>query len=107
MSAQLAEDLRAAFANIDAPQKWCKGPLAKDVEGAVSSITSRLSVSFCMLGAVWRIGLPFLRERAVMAALKPEIGYRTLPSSNDDPSTTHADVVGVFQRAIAAAEARA
>lgn len=102
---QLAEDLIAARALIDAPEKWCKEALE----------TSR--GAFCMIGAINRAkrGDAFHwgshREPellALAAALPPTRARLGTPSTavarfNNAPDVEHRDVLAVFDRAIAKA----
>lgn len=100
----LRDDLIAAKALIDTPEKWRKGENAYWYE------------PFCVLGACREVsydrgGLPDMQgmRKALRLALPPE--YRNdeifdYPTTrfNDDPDTTHADVMALFDRAIASAE---
>lgn len=86
-----ADQLRTAKAFIDKPQKWRKGP----------AYQGRL----CALAALGRAEMATgtnipcaLLDRAL-----PE-GYGFVFALNDAPETTHADVMALFDRAIALAE---
>lgn len=93
----LADELRAAKALIDTPEKWIKGEYARNG-------------CFCALGAAfeaagwegWKLGSDI--EGALDAEL-PD-GFDSVPQFNDHPATTHADIMSLFDRAIAAAEGR-
>ncbi|MDE2104466.1 MAG: hypothetical protein KGL39_44940 [Patescibacteria group bacterium] len=91
-----SEILRRAMALIDTPDKWIKFHFQKDGR-------------FCADGAIVR----FIRWPGIDAArefLKNGIGDKfgsmtdRITRFNDAPTTTHADVMAAFQRAIAAAE---
>lgn len=97
---QLADDLRAAKALIDTPEKLAKGEY-EDSSGRL-----------CAIGALNKVmgkpvDCPFTPsgiEAALNAAAARTSGRGAL-SFNDDPATTHADIMALFDRAIAAAEA--
>lgn len=99
----LVDDLRAARALIDTPEKWGKGnghmlgnvPLHKECA---------VTACYHVCGSV---GSRYARavealERQIPATVKPWL--RALHRYND--ATTHADVMSVFYRALAKAEAR-
>lgn len=106
MSSQLADDLRAARELIDTPEKWCKGKYGD-------------AKSMCALGACRAAfyGVPDhgqgreLRRGEYAADFNPlaEALYKAnnrggVDLFNDDPDTTHADIMALFDRAIAQSE---
>lgn len=78
------------------PKRWCKGDLRR--QGRV-----------CVVGAICDAAgiVDFSRHNAspvaemalcrAMAALP--VGFRAVPTFNDDPTTTHADVLALLDRA--------
>lgn len=88
--ATLKENLIAAKALIDKPKKWVKGAFHQ-------------GECRCAVGAIGDI----LDEEGRMPALNavraclPE-GFSALMDFNDAPGTTHADIMALFDRAIAA-----
>lgn len=89
MSKTLADDLRAARALIDTPEKWGKA------KGS----------GLCVLQACNRA--TGFDPKAAMNALEHELGVdglRKVIQWNDDPATIHADIMALFDRAIATAE---
>lgn len=95
----VADDLKAARALIDTEEKWLQGRY-RDRKGRL-----------CAIGAVQdAVGLDYERvgdcRKALGAALP--VGKQTLNAAlyNDDPNTTHADVLALFDRAIAAESSR-
>ena len=92
----LKSDLIAAKALIDTPEKWMKG-----------GFWDEKRTCFCVAGALreteTKLG-EFRRDmwRLVIEAL-PEWAAGYIPDFNDAPETTHADVMALFDRAIAAA----
>ena len=99
------EILRSARALIDAPEKWTKWTEARDAAGLGVPCYDKNAVCFCAVGAVVRHptnGKTFFALRLLREAL-PTGGY--IDEYNDHPETTHADILALFDRAIAAEEA--
>lgn len=108
----LASDLRAVRTVIDTPEKWTKGAFGRTIEGKTGGLSN--SVCFCVLGAV-RVALPNngdLRAYCARIALKHSLSgslpgkfkFSALDDFNDALSTTHADVMALFDVAIKKAE---
>ena len=86
------ESLIAARALIDTPEKWIKGS-SRNGQGG-----------YCALGAMDKIGPEsgcYLALRSALPSEEP--GF--VAAYNDLPTTTHADILALFDRAIAACEA--
>lgn len=83
----LADDLRAAKALIDTPEKWAEDTLQNAVLQAIDLNPARWTAA----------------RVALLAAIP---GHPSLVAFNYDPATTHADIMALFDRAIAAAEAK-
>ena len=104
---QLADDLRAARKVIEKPEAWIKGSFAMDECGNEVEAESPAACRFCVRGAIYRA----VPERYEMThgALWAQVGddplFDPLVKLNDSKSTTHADILALFDRAIAAAEA--
>ena len=94
---QLAEDLRAARALIGTPRKWRK-------DGVLSQ--GRMCVVNAIIEAVGPTST-YGCEAAICEALGVDdaVSRELIGNFNDDPDTTHADIMALFQRAIEAAEA--
>ncbi len=90
------ENLIAAKDLIADPAKWIKG---KSSDGCGC---------FCIVGACCEVGAitaANLLDDLVSAEDFPDRGIlRPAAAFNDDPATTHADVMSLFDRAIAAQE---
>ena len=99
--ASVRENLIAAKALIDTPEKWLKGKLSDREErcfcayGAVASVTNyEAGEDIAMVEAL---------RRALPHAFAPNPrGILDIAQFNDLPTTTHADVMAWFDRAIAA-----
>lgn len=113
----LADDLRAAKALIDTPEKWGRG---------VGAYKGTADQPLCAFGACLTAsnlsGVAAAEGRTRMALQRALVGKWAalqrewldagslacaVPDFNDDPATTHADVMSLFDRAIAAAESGA
>ena len=122
MNAVSRADARAiltkARALIEDPERWIKGEFAEDEQGMRVKIDSPHACRFCLVGAVRRatdeaavalgeeMDLLNLEQLvgigAIVASVLP-IGRHTWMVSefNDYSGTTHGDVLGVLDRAIA------
>lgn len=90
-----AEQLRAAKALIDTPERWTQCGRFREFRGATEC--------FCAWGALDRATS---RHGEALGWLELAIPTdATLPAFNDDPRTTHADIMKLFDDAIALAEA--
>jgi hypothetical protein len=103
-----ADILRAARERIATPERWNQGWFAADAAGREVSSVSPIACSWCALGAVYATsggarGADV--EALLIAALPAECSAGDVGYFNDLPATTHADVLALFDRAIAAAEA--
>lgn len=81
---------------LAAPERWCQG-----------DFTSKDGKSLCVIGAVHVAGeykagsLISVKTPAYRAyvRLARELGRRSLPDFNDDPKTTHTDILALIARA--------
>lgn len=105
MTKSLSDQLKAAKALIDTPEKWTKGAFARDRDGDdVYETDGDTAVCWCAVGAINKAfgchaGLTVVQ--ALYAALPAD--FQLVASFNDHPDTTHADVMALFDRAIAEA----
>lgn len=83
--------LQVARAKIEDPANWRKDEFEK--EGRYCAVGAVISVSGWGDCSAWR-------------ALDAVCELQCTPWFNDQPTTTHADVLALFDRAIAAAEAQ-
>lgn len=91
------ENLIAARALIDTPEKWGKGKYEVS------------SGCYCAMGALGMAGhgdvIMFTDEEASALRAGMPSGYFSITRFNDRPNTTHADILALFDRAIAACTA--
>lgn len=117
---QTASDiLQKARKLISKPEAWTKGSFARDAEGRIcNSDRSPFACSWCALGAINYSTNSFtmafdafrLARSLLCKAVRARVTHddsdnpTTNPASyNDSPSTTHADILAVFDDAIAQA----
>lgn len=100
----LKSDLIAARALIDTPEKWIKHNFNRnDCYCAVGALRQAI-------GGTTRVGLiprgPYHRYSNAHVAVGQALpaGERGGATFNDDPATSHADILALFDRAIANAE---
>lgn len=115
--ADTATDLRNAKAIISDPNKWGRHYYAADEGGDPVDHDSPEATCFCTFGAVMKavscdeddeFGIErtvrlFQCEATLEASLPIYDGdrYHTVIGFNDDPDTTHDDVMALYDRAIA------
>lgn len=92
------EALKAAKAKIDTPEKWTTGAFARDASGEITSCFNTEAACYCSAGVLLAGGAP----QEARAALDDVCGC--IIAYND--SHTHAEVMAVWDAAIAIAEAR-
>jgi hypothetical protein len=100
----ILQALIAARAKIDAPEKWTKGAMARDKNGNSVEHDASDAVSWSVAGAM-ETGPWFNHAFNLLEEFLPE-PLRFLDGYEDDPATTHADIMALFDRAIAAERER-
>ena len=93
--------LESAKRRISLPQNWCKGEQARDRQGRAVPYFSARAEQFCMAGALFREGQGF---SSAWPFLNRAVGYKGVGFVNDDSSTTHDDVLNIYDKAIALAK---
>jgi hypothetical protein len=92
--------LRGAKALLSDPDRWSRGPTsAQDAKGLPVSPMYVGAVRWCALGALEQVGGTgdaFVHAHSVMCRTINGV----VPTWNDDPNTTHADLIDAFDRAI-------
>lgn len=97
-----SEVLLAAKAKIGTPATWGKWNLASDSAGIYVEPDSLEACRWCLSGALRAVaGSAYGQVRSFMVPLTT-CGYLT--EYNDLPTTTHADIMALFDRAIEAAK---
>lgn len=94
---------------IQDPKNWIKGTLAANAKGVHVAVGSRSACCFCALGALTRAaqrqsGLTKFRAGNVLSTAACELGAgASVTSFNDRKRTTHADIMKLYDKAIALA----
>lgn len=89
---------------IDTPEKWTKGLPAKDAEGFATSPHDAFAVCFCALGAIEKAARIVKKDHASQVCrFVGDVISKRLVDFNDNMNTTHADILEVFDKVIAAA----
>lgn len=105
---RLLEDLKAVRSLLSVPERWTKNVYARAGKKRIGPLNDE-ATCWCVLGAVRRVTkLPedsayFTVVTSAIAAQLPE-GAPRIHKWNDDPSRTHADVLALLDKAIAAEE---
>jgi len=106
MSKETADILRKARAVIEKPENWTKGDFARDAKLRPISALSTDAQCFCTWGAIIRVSENAPQMNNAADALYRHLNHpMDLDVFNDDETTTHAEVLSLFDRAIAAEEA--
>lgn len=113
--------LRGARALLARPDAWLRGVGARTSEGELCPSSSPAAACFCAIGVLNHLaplGGWGKAHRALFAELPKAWCSRVKPSNvkddhwvsvarfNDDPNTTHADLLALFDRAIASVAVR-
>jgi hypothetical protein len=108
VNAEVADVLRKAREKISDPARWTKGEFARDVHGkGLNNGCDPTATCYCALGAVEAVvNAPFfsMNAHSVVTALNACVNGDSIADINDADTTTHADILAAFDRAIAAAE---
>jgi hypothetical protein len=98
------DELIAAKALIDAPHKWCKdeGYVWRGFNLPFAAKPSvQIDIKHCALFALNAVHASRSTHRAALMQVPRAFG--SVNEFNDDPRTTHADIMAMFDRAIEAA----
>lgn len=104
MSKDTADTLRRAKAKIATPETWTKEDYAKDADGMFTDARSPKATCWCSMGAIQTVCSEEDWTRITRALRIGGLGSTWVDEFNDASSTTHADVLAMFDRAIAAEE---
>ncbi len=92
------EILKAGLERIK--RGWCKGSMARTAEGIPVSPRHPNACMWCAVGAINGTG------NYGFDALLDAAGVDSIVGLNDQPTTTQADIIALYERAIAAEEAK-
>ena len=82
---------------LEKRERWIRGDFARTATDDVTFPTRATATKFCLLGGCAHFGVP---TDVIRRALPDAYGTGVI-GFNDDPFTTHADVLAVIDRAIA------
>lgn len=86
---------------------WTRGCLARDAEGKEVDPVSAQATCWCAIGAIDSVtGNENNASHGAVTVLDSALEGREIADFNDDPATTQADVLALFDRAIATLETR-
>ena len=97
----VTETLKAARAKIALREHWAQGIFASDINGRRVHVMSPTAVCFCASGAISNVSN--LDDRLLARIACENVVSTGLIDYND--THTHAEVLAMFDRAIAASEA--
>jgi hypothetical protein len=100
-----SEVLRQARKLIEKPEHWTRGANARKANGLQCSPNSIEAFCFCSNGALSRVAPVFEDYNPAYLALTRVCGDSFI-SFNDAPGRTHAEVLDLLDRTIAAEEVR-
>lgn len=90
------------------PKHWIKSTYARNLVGDSVLATSPHAVCWCSMGALWKafdeVGKNTTRMEAYTFLQKNLLENEDIAGFNDNPDTTHSDVMAAFDRAIESLE---
>lgn len=109
MTKKISEVLKEAKQLISKPENWTTGVYARDAEGIKVDTGNARATCFCSLGAVFFVAkqskLSFPQRADIIQHIKEANGL-TSPVHEYNDTHTHAEVMALWDKAIAAAEAQ-
>lgn len=97
-------DLQATRDLLADPAHWTKGAYARDAIGGDVSPRDPKATCFCMRGALDKITDYSFGRIFNVKLISRRANGRSMIDFNDDPTTTHADVLSYLDKAIAYAK---
>ena len=99
-----AEILKAARKLIEKPENWTKGAFARSAKGSRVRPVYKGAVCFCSIGALQKVSVGGNYTDAINF-LRREVPEDCMGVMAFNDSRTHSEVLDLFSKAIAAAEA--
>ncbi len=97
--------LKGARELLSDEKRWTKGALARDKDGHETGIAvDPDAVCWCAYGAIEHCNKEGYGAEIAMNRVVRGLGWPSIGAFNDADSTTHADVLALFDRAIASLE---
>lgn len=97
--------LKKVRALLSNPDRWTKGEMARNMFGAPIDPAGPNVTCWCIMGAVHHETNddPFLAGSAYQI-VRAQLQGRSVSEFNDDPTTTHADIMAILDKAIKSSE---
>lgn len=89
---------------ISNPKNWTQGMFARDEYGTPVPSISENACSWCSAGAVIKVANNIYVAISLFALLEKSIS-RAIAPFNDNPESTHEDIMNMFDKAIELAKA--
>lgn len=89
---------------ISTPERWTKGAFARDANGTEYPCAGA-EVCWCFAGAIFKVAPNAEQGLQTERFIAQAAGIPNIRKFNDDPTTTHADVLAAWDRAIERARA--
>jgi hypothetical protein len=87
---------------VSKPERWCKGSSARSKHGKIVELGTPYAYSHCARGAILSVSGSSSEGYEAIGLINTE--GEGLVNFNDNETTTHADVLDAFDRAIAGAK---
>jgi hypothetical protein len=78
---------------LKSKKNWTKGFAAKNKRGCPVFARDKSAVRFCLAGAACKCYRNMQTYAEVLVQIDLALGGQPIPAFNDDPKTTHADVL--------------
>jgi hypothetical protein len=90
-------ECKSVYELLESPERWTKLYTAVDVTGEPIYCESDKACKFCLLGAIIRV---YSGNKAhIIGQLQNYLEVGSIALFNDDPKTTHADVLALVKEA--------
>jgi hypothetical protein len=83
---------------LNTPKSWTQGAYARDKRGASVGSHHPQAISWCLSGATYKIGAPYITQDSI----RRSIGPHGIAKFNDHPDRTHQDILNLLDKAIEA-----
>ena len=99
VSKQTISVLMGAKNRLSKPEQWIKNTAAVNKHGQQVETNSKEACAWCMIGALHKTSGEYQAAYNLLVKNLPA-GFATVSEFNDNPKTTHKDVIKVFNKTI-------
>lgn len=92
---------------ISKEENWCKRAPARSKRGGIVNVASAEACQFCAIGAIAKVAEANngrfennLVYSMALDHLSKQLDWKPITDYNDDPKTTHQDILSLFDKAI-------